>query len=329
MPTRVISMEGRGAMIRRITIACLLLALLAVACDTLTEATKHNNIGAELSNEGRWEEAIAEFDKAIDLDPDYAMAYYNRGLTYHKLEKHDQAIADYGKAIELDPGYSEAHYNRGHAFFELDEYGLAIADFDKAISLDPDDAEAYVNRGSAYAKLGERDQAIADYEKALTLTTDPEVVALVRENLQEVRGQEAGTALASPAATMSVAEYKEWVNDALVKMAGVASLWYETAEPWFEAEPGSPEERSAIPTFQDLASQARDEHQRAVSIQPPARWEEFHNALTEAIRLNVEWLQTFAEAADEYDTAKLEEGARLQEAAIEALESLPALLEEE
>jgi tetratricopeptide (TPR) repeat protein len=49
---------------------------------------------------------FADYDKAIELDPKYAMSYYNRGRTYESKAEHDRAIADYDKAIELDPKYA-------------------------------------------------------------------------------------------------------------------------------------------------------------------------------------------------------------------------------
>ena len=57
--------------------------------------------------------AIINFTKAIELDPKYANAYFNRGIAYSSLKKYPEALADYTKAIELDPKYVKAYYNRG------------------------------------------------------------------------------------------------------------------------------------------------------------------------------------------------------------------------
>jgi tetratricopeptide (TPR) repeat protein len=69
---------------------------------------EHFNSGVQLSKEGQWEEAVAEFDKAIELDPSYALAYYNRGRAHAELGNASQAIADYEKTIELEPSWSDA-----------------------------------------------------------------------------------------------------------------------------------------------------------------------------------------------------------------------------
>ena len=57
--------------------------------------------------------------KTIDINPNYAKAYNNRGNTYYSLKQHNEAIADYTKAIEINPQFALAYYNRGQAYFQL------------------------------------------------------------------------------------------------------------------------------------------------------------------------------------------------------------------
>ena len=83
----------------------------------------------------------------IDLAPDDATAYRNRGLSYSDLGQYRRAIEDYDKAIELDPNDATAYYNRGLTYRRLGQYRRAIEDFDKAIELDPNFADVYHNRG--------------------------------------------------------------------------------------------------------------------------------------------------------------------------------------
>ncbi|GAH96835.1 unnamed protein product, partial [marine sediment metagenome] len=63
--------------------------------------------------------AFADFAKAIQLNPKYANAYYNRGIAYGELRQHTKAVSDYTRAIELDPKYTEAYYNRGVQYVHL------------------------------------------------------------------------------------------------------------------------------------------------------------------------------------------------------------------
>ncbi|GHU59519.1 hypothetical protein FACS1894133_6470 [Clostridia bacterium] len=141
----------------------------------LANAEEYRNRGVLYGQVGEYDEAIANYTKAIELNPDYAMAYNSRGFAYRNLGEYDKAIADYTKAIELKPDYARAYFNRGYAFDDKGEYDKAIADYTKAIEFKPDYAVAYYNRGCVFDDEGEYDKAIADYTKAIELEPDDAV----------------------------------------------------------------------------------------------------------------------------------------------------------
>lgn len=95
------------------------LALAGVGCSGPSEAGEHNRRGVELLDAGKWEEAIAELDLAIQLEPDNAIAYSNRAYGYSSLGQHEQARVDSDKAIQLDPNEVAAYINRGIAYSNL------------------------------------------------------------------------------------------------------------------------------------------------------------------------------------------------------------------
>ena len=132
-------------------------------------ADAYYNRGNALKALEQFDAAIASYDKAIQLKPDYADAYSNRGLALKELEQFDAAIASYDKAIQLKPDLAEAYYNRGNALQDLKQFDAAIASYDKAIQLKPDYADAYSNRGLALQGLKQFDAAIASYDKAIQL----------------------------------------------------------------------------------------------------------------------------------------------------------------
>lgn len=121
---------------------------------------------------GRSDRAIADYTKAIGLDPQSARAYKLRGIAYLSEDRYDQAISDFNKAIQLDSQCFETYCNRGIAYSVNDKHDLAFADFNKAINLNPLYADAYNGRGSAYNRKGEHDCALTDYNKAIEL--DPQ-----------------------------------------------------------------------------------------------------------------------------------------------------------
>ena len=113
--------------------------------------------------------AIADYTKAIEINPNFSNAYYNRGLTKYDLKDYKGAIEDYTKAIEINPNYIQAYNNRGAVKRELkDNYG-AIADYTKAIEINPNHSSAYYNRGAVKSELKDNYGAIADYTKAIEI----------------------------------------------------------------------------------------------------------------------------------------------------------------
>jgi len=140
---------------------------------------KRGNVYFKLND---FEKSIASFDKAIELDPNDAVAYNNRGGTKRELGQYEQAIADFDKAIELNPNYAVAYLNRGYTKRKLERFDEALLDFNKAIidfsrtiELNPDDAVTYQYRGFAKIELKQYEQAIPDLDKAIEL--NPHIAA--------------------------------------------------------------------------------------------------------------------------------------------------------
>jgi tetratricopeptide (TPR) repeat protein len=93
----------------------------------------------------------------------------SRGTVKSKMKDYAGAIADYNKAIELNPGEADSYINRGDAKFKLKDYIGAIADYGIAIKIDPADATVYSDRGIAYFRNKEYACAIADFKAALKI----------------------------------------------------------------------------------------------------------------------------------------------------------------
>ena len=167
--------------------AVLLLAALAGACGGLSEAEEHYNRGVDLQNSGELDPAIANYDRAIELDPKYADAYNNRGNAYSDLGNLEQAIADYDRAIGLDPDLAMAYASRGTAYSDLGNFEQAIADYDRAIELAPSNSFAYANRGVAHIKLRHLERALSDLETVVSLTSDASLKGQIEELIESVK----------------------------------------------------------------------------------------------------------------------------------------------
>ncbi len=144
---------------------------------TLITALEQRGEGHRLA--GRYGEALADFDRVIELDPNRARVTGSRGETYRLLQRYDEAVADYSRAIELDPREAWVITSRGRAYRLLERYDEAFADYSRALELDPDRAWIITSRGRAYQASGRHEEAVADYSRAIEL--DPSYVpALAR-----------------------------------------------------------------------------------------------------------------------------------------------------
>lgn len=138
--------------------------------------------GIEYLEIGKYELAIAQFDKAIARTPT-AESYYHRGLAYYERRKYDDAVADWTQAINLKPNYARAYRQRANAYSYKGDSGPAEADYNRSIELEPRVAIAYLNRGMLYKQRLDREKAIADFRRVLKLSNDPKAVESAREQL--------------------------------------------------------------------------------------------------------------------------------------------------
>ena len=125
--------------------------------------------GRTLARSGKTEEALAEFEKALELDPYNAQALYGRGLIYQGEKQHEKAIEDFAAAHGLTPQRAEPLVARAVSYLAIDKVKDAVTDLDEAVQADPNSASAWSHRGLAYERLGDKDKAKTSYSRALTL----------------------------------------------------------------------------------------------------------------------------------------------------------------
>ena len=120
----------------------------------------------------RYDEALTDFSRAIDLDPDDDWALVSRGQTYLALNRYDEALTDFGRAIDLRPDYDWAIAQRGETYRLADRYEEALTDFCRAVDLDPDYAWAIIGRAETYLALGRYEEALTGFGRAINLGPD-------------------------------------------------------------------------------------------------------------------------------------------------------------
>ena len=129
----------------------------------------YNNLGNALLLKGRTEEAIIQYHKVIQLQPNHPEVYNNLGYILSLRGKANEAIIQYNKALQLKPRFAKAHFNIGSAYSELGHFEEAAFHYSEAIRIKPDFAEAYNNLGIVYAHQGNFNKAILNFQKALII----------------------------------------------------------------------------------------------------------------------------------------------------------------
>ena len=126
----------------------------------------------QLVEEGRCSlaRAVDDYTRAIELGlTEEADLYADRGWAYQELEQFESAIADFSRAIELDPENPETWGARGDGYITLGDFEAALNDYNNATGLDPDNGEYYWSRAISYDFMGELELALDDYSKAIEL----------------------------------------------------------------------------------------------------------------------------------------------------------------
>jgi tetratricopeptide (TPR) repeat protein len=125
------------------------------------------NLGILFAKSGRTDEALSYFQKALEINPRDGNAYNGIGNVFYRTGKTDDAIDNFRKALEIDPNYSEAHYNLGNVLSQIGKADEALTHYKKAIELDPNYCKAHNNMGNTLLQINQPDEAIYQYKKAI------------------------------------------------------------------------------------------------------------------------------------------------------------------
>lgn len=122
---------------------------------------------------GNTKEALADIEKAVQLDGDNPVYLVNRSQVYLKFHREEAALADLNKAVELNPDFIPARFNRGSLLAYQGKNEQAVADFDQCIALNPHLPAPYFNRASVYHSLQKKEAAIKDLENFIKIAQQP------------------------------------------------------------------------------------------------------------------------------------------------------------
>lgn len=126
---------------------------------------------------GKYESAINNINKSIELKKDWEISYFYRGVANQALEKYDDAMLDYTKALQINNKMTDAYYNRARITLsrkdiENPDINKAVSDLEHALELDDKFVDAMYAMAAAYKKLGDYHKALVYLEKLLKIEPD-------------------------------------------------------------------------------------------------------------------------------------------------------------
>ncbi|MET9897909.1 tetratricopeptide repeat protein [Streptomyces sp. NPDC006446] len=130
-------------------------------------ALAHGVRARALRNGGEYQRALAEYDRAVEIDPDEARVHYGRGFTHQLLGDFTAALAAFDRADELRPDTGWIIAERAETHRLAGRFEEAVADFDRAVALDPTDADSLASRAVCRHALDQFEAAGADFDRAL------------------------------------------------------------------------------------------------------------------------------------------------------------------
>jgi len=142
----------------------------------------YNTLGTGYVARGQFDTALVQFDRAIEILPEFSSSHYNRGVALSALGRHEEALAAFAEAERLGHGHSMCQLGIGMTLVEMGKYEDAVAPLESVIEVDPTSFEAIVSLAKAHAAMAAYDEAVRHYRRALELrpTAQLPMIALAR-----------------------------------------------------------------------------------------------------------------------------------------------------
>lgn len=201
--------------------------------------------GNQFLQEGKLEDAIAAYCRAIELNPDISWYHHHLGEVLLKLGRCDEASIAFRHAIELKPDFAWSYHHLGDALAQQQDWEESATAFRHAIELNPEHFGTYVGLGKSLAKLGQLDEAIAAYTRASELNPDADWIHHALANVVPQRNQSN--------LTEAIASYRQMIElnpDNIEAYQNLLQLQPDNSELWLQlgntlVQQGKPEDAIA------------------------------------------------------------------------------------
>ncbi|MFF2846834.1 tetratricopeptide repeat protein [Streptomyces sp. NPDC058001] len=245
--------------------------------DVAGRAEAHAVRGREWRNAGEFTRAVAEYGRALALDPELVRAHYGLGVTRQLLGDYDAALADLGRADMLAPDTSWIVYELGETCRVAGRFDDAVRYFERAGALDPTNAGIWASRGVCHYGLGDLDAALMDLDRSLGLQDDYLWALVRRARLRQARG-ETDQAFADLDRAVALAPDSVWIASERGDLYRLADRHEDAVTELTRAITLDPDHASSyagrgmVLTALERYDEARSDLDRAVELDPSYVW---------------------------------------------------------
>ena len=240
-----------------------LLLALPGGLDVRGRAMAHAVRGRERRNAGEHDRALAEYDEALDLDPELVVAHYGRGHTHLLRGDFTAALAALDRADELAPDTQWILAERGDTYRRAGRFAEAVPDLDRAIALDPTDVHSLIARGLSHHALDQDDEALADFNRVLSLNERDERALVWRGWAHFATGEE-DRCLADMERAVVLAPDSAWVAEERADLYRKAGRLEESFAEFTRALALAPDSGTAL-AGRAMVAQALNRHTQALA----------------------------------------------------------------
>jgi tetratricopeptide (TPR) repeat protein len=129
----------------------------------------YNDLGYILNQKRQYQEAMVQFQRALQINPGSAEAHFNLGMALLHTGRRDEAKVQFQQALQINPSYEVARNNLGYVLIQMGQYQEAVVQFQRALQINPGSAEAHFNLGMALLQMGRWDEAMAQFQQVLQI----------------------------------------------------------------------------------------------------------------------------------------------------------------
>jgi len=239
-------------------------------------ATAHFDRGIAWANSGNYNNAIADYNAAISINPHFVDAYLSRGVAWVKKGEYDKAIPNFDQVIQFNAQNAEAYDGRGVAWLNKGEYDKSTADFNQAIRLNAHDTVAMFHRGLAGFNQGKFTSAATDFAQKLQLSRDGASVILLYLSRARSGVADSAVKLAADSNAMDEAEWPAPVIALLLGKSSPAAVFEKAADDHADKQAAQMCEANFYSgewsLLREDKARARDFFNKAVSLCPANSW---------------------------------------------------------